>query len=143
MNHELRTPLNAIIGYSDMLIEDFEDNPDVCGDLNRFRNARKRLLTMISEILDLAKIDAGRVKVDIKPLKISGLPTSYKHVKARLLHRTKTNWLLTINLGKLNFTRIMTAFTNSAQSKWATRVNSLKMAPTLFQQESTITCHNR
>lgn len=79
-----------------MLIEDFEDNPDVCDDLNRIRNASKRLLTMISEILDLAKLDAGRVKVDKKPLKFSALAnqlqaTSYKHVKASLLHRTKTN----------------------------------------------------
>jgi len=85
MNHELRTPLNAIIGYSDMLIEDFEDNPDVCGDLNRIRNARKRLLTMISEILDLAKIDAGRVKVDIKPLKISAFANELQARESQII----------------------------------------------------------
>lgn len=73
MNHELRTPLNAILGYSDLLIEDFEDDPTVVADLNKIKEAGKRLLTMISEILYLAKLDAGRMQVHVQPIRFSEL----------------------------------------------------------------------
>lgn len=65
MSHELRTPLNAIIGYGEMLKEDAEDNDDATTvqDLNRILTAAKHLLSLINEILDLSKIEAGRVDV--------------------------------------------------------------------------------
>lgn len=103
MNHELRTPLNAIIGYSDMLIEDFEDNPDVCDDLNRIRNAGKRLLTMISEILDLAKLDAGRVKVDKKPLKFSAFAKQLQARKSQLIAPNKNELIIDDQLREIEF----------------------------------------
>ena len=103
MNHELRTPLNAIIGYSDMLIEDFEDNPDVGDDLNRIRNAGKRLLTMISEILDLAKLDAGRVKVDIKPLKFSALADQLQARESQLIAPNKNELIIDDQLREIEF----------------------------------------
>lgn len=64
MSHELRTPLNAIIGYAEMLQEDAEDNGDetTSQDLNRILTAAKHLLALISEILDLSKIEAGRME---------------------------------------------------------------------------------
>ena len=80
MNHELRTPLNAILGYSDLLMEDFEDDPTVVADLNKIKHAGKRLLTMISEILDLAKLDAGRMQVHAQPIRFSELQD---HLQAR------------------------------------------------------------
>ena len=66
MSHELRTPLNAIIGYAEMLQEDAEDNADdrAVQDLNRILAAAKHLLSLINEILDLSKIEAGRMDVD-------------------------------------------------------------------------------
>ena len=65
MTHELRTPLNAIIGYSQMLHEDAEDDGDVesAQDLDRIHKAGVHLLHLINEILDLAKIDAGKMEV--------------------------------------------------------------------------------
>ncbi|MFT3729392.1 MAG: ATP-binding protein [Terricaulis sp.] len=65
MSHELRTPLNAIIGYAEMLSEDAEDNADemTVQDLNRILVAAKHLLSLINEILDLSKIEAGRMDV--------------------------------------------------------------------------------
>ncbi|MBS0383885.1 MAG: response regulator, partial [Proteobacteria bacterium] len=65
MSHELRTPLNAVIGYAEMLKEDAEDenNATAVQDLNRILAAAKHLLSLISEILDLSKIEAGRVDV--------------------------------------------------------------------------------
>ncbi len=64
MSHELRTPLNAIIGYAEMLQEDAEDNGDTTAvqDLNRILTAAKHLLSLIGEILDLSKIEAGRME---------------------------------------------------------------------------------
>ncbi len=64
MSHELRTPLNAIIGYAEMLQEDAEDNGDTTAvqDLNRILTAAKHLLALINEILDLSKIEAGRME---------------------------------------------------------------------------------
>jgi signal transduction histidine kinase/ActR/RegA family two-component response regulator len=65
MSHELRTPLNAIIGYAEMLQEDAEDvsNDVAVQDLNRILTAAKHLLSLINEILDLSKIESGRMDV--------------------------------------------------------------------------------
>jgi signal transduction histidine kinase/ActR/RegA family two-component response regulator len=69
MSHELRTPLNAIIGYAEMLQEDAEDAGDATAvqDLNRILTAAKHLLSLINEILDLSKIEAGRMDVSAAP----------------------------------------------------------------------------
>ena len=69
MSHELRTPLNAIIGYAEMLAEDAEDRGDqsYVPDLEKIRSSGKHLLSLINDILDLSKIEAGRMSVDIAP----------------------------------------------------------------------------
>src|SRR5687768_15397398 len=63
MSHELRTPLNAIIGYSEMLQEEAEDLEEetFLPDLQRINGAGKHLLGLINDILDLSKIEAGRM----------------------------------------------------------------------------------
>jgi PAS domain S-box-containing protein len=63
MSHELRTPLNAIIGYSEMLQEEVEDlgQAEFVPDLQKINGAGKHLLSLISDILDLSKIEAGRM----------------------------------------------------------------------------------
>jgi signal transduction histidine kinase/CheY-like chemotaxis protein len=65
MSHELRTPLNAVIGYAEMLQEDAEDraDPSAVKDLDRILGAARHLLGLINEVLDLSKIEAGRVEV--------------------------------------------------------------------------------
>ena len=62
MSHELRTPLNAIIGYSEMLREDAEERNEASPvvDLARITAAGRHLLTLINEILDLSKVEAGK-----------------------------------------------------------------------------------
>ncbi|MBN8605957.1 MAG: response regulator [Caulobacterales bacterium] len=67
MSHELRTPLNAIIGYAEMLQEDAQDSGDTATvqDLSRILGAAKHLLSLINEILDLSKIEAGRMDVSV------------------------------------------------------------------------------
>lgn len=65
MSHELRTPLNAVIGYAEMLTEDADARADKAAaeDLHRILGAARHLLGLINEVLDLSKIEAGRVDV--------------------------------------------------------------------------------
>jgi signal transduction histidine kinase len=65
MSHELRTPLNAIIGYSEMLQEAAEDSGDgsFVDDLRKINTSGKHLLGLINDVLDLAKIEAGRMEL--------------------------------------------------------------------------------
>ena len=65
MSHELRTPLNAIIGYGEMLEEEAEEiQPSFVADLRKIQSAGKHLLGLINDILDLSKIEAGKMELD-------------------------------------------------------------------------------
>src|SRR5262249_20043493 len=68
MSHELRTPLNAIIGVSEMLLEDARDlkRKDAIEPLERILRAAQHLLALINDILDLSKIDAGKMDVHLE-----------------------------------------------------------------------------
>ncbi len=65
MSHELRTPLNAIIGYSEILAEEAtdRDQKDFIPDLQKIRASGKHLLALINDILDLSKIEAGKIEL--------------------------------------------------------------------------------
>jgi len=75
MSHELRTPLNAIIGYSELLEDEFEEvgDPDTRNDLKRISGAGKHLLTLINDILDLSKIEAGKMKLELSQVEVCDL----------------------------------------------------------------------
>jgi len=68
MSHELRTPLNAIIGYSEMLQEEAEDlgHAEFGGDLQKIHTAGRHLLALINNVLDLSKIEAGRMELHLE-----------------------------------------------------------------------------
>jgi signal transduction histidine kinase/CheY-like chemotaxis protein len=72
MSHELRTPLNAIIGYSDLLIEEAEelDAQDLVPDLDKIRSSGKHLLGLINDVLDLSKIEAGKMEVSLETFEV-------------------------------------------------------------------------
>ncbi|MEQ1489263.1 MAG: ATP-binding protein [Terricaulis sp.] len=75
MSHELRTPLNAIIGYSEMLMEEAEDDgrdSDIA-DLKRVLSSARHLLHLINDILDLSKIEAGRMDIAAAEFDVAGL----------------------------------------------------------------------
>ena len=75
MSHELRTPLNAVIGYSEMLYEDAraEGDDQTAADLERIYKAGVHLLKMINEILDLAKLDAGKAELYVEDVSLAAL----------------------------------------------------------------------
>jgi PAS domain S-box-containing protein len=75
MSHELRTPLNAIIGYSEILIEEAPDSglEDFLPDLERIHTSGKNLLTLINDILDLSKIEAGKMPVYAETFELQAL----------------------------------------------------------------------
>ncbi|USR92266.1 ATP-binding protein [Phormidium yuhuli AB48] len=75
MSHELRTPLNAIIGYSELLEEELSDidNPELLEDIQRIYRSGYHLLSIISDILDISKIEAGRVKLNYGVFDVRGL----------------------------------------------------------------------
>ena len=75
MSHELRTPLNAIIGYSEILIEDAEemDQTIIIPDLKKINEAGNHLLSVINDILDISKIEAGKMELYIESFDIGAL----------------------------------------------------------------------
>jgi signal transduction histidine kinase len=68
VSHELRTPLNAIIGYSEMLQEEVQERgeDDMSADLGKIRSSGRHLLGLINDLLDLSKIEAGRMELYIE-----------------------------------------------------------------------------
>ena len=75
MSHELRTPLNAVIGYSQILLEDAEDEGDSesIADLNKIHTAGQHLLKLVNEVLDLSKIEAGKMELDLEETDLAAL----------------------------------------------------------------------
>jgi signal transduction histidine kinase len=74
MSHELRTPLNAIIGYSELLEEEAESgHPRFSRDLQKIHGAARHLLALINDILDLSKIEAGKMQLQLEDFDISKL----------------------------------------------------------------------
>ncbi len=75
MSHELRTPLNAIIGYSEMSIEEMTDLgvPSLIPDIQKIHGAGQHLLGLINNILDLSKVEAGKIELFLETFEIPAL----------------------------------------------------------------------
>lgn len=75
MSHELRTPLNAILGYCELLEEEFEDSGDDAHlpDLKKIHTAGSHLLALINDILDLSKVEAGKMELYLETFDIKQL----------------------------------------------------------------------
>jgi len=72
MSHELRTPLNAILGYSEMLQEDAQaaGQPGLVPDLRKIESAGRHLLALINDVLDLSKIEAGKMELYLETFEV-------------------------------------------------------------------------
>jgi len=91
MSHELRTPLNAIIGYSEMLAEEATEHGHsrYLPDLHKIRDAGRHLLELIADVLDLSKIEAGRMGVYLETFAIADMLADVAHTLAPLVSRNR------------------------------------------------------
>ncbi|HJS73418.1 MAG TPA: response regulator, partial [Vicinamibacteria bacterium] len=89
MSHELRTPLNAIIGYSEMLQEDADDvgQEEFIPDLRKIHAAGKHLLALINDVLDLSKVEAGKLELVIENVDIAELVNDVSTTVVPLVER--------------------------------------------------------
>jgi signal transduction histidine kinase len=87
MSHELRTPLNAVIGFSQMLEMSSEMDPDDLDSVHEINKAGNHLLGLINEILDLAKIESGRMDLIIMPLLIDDVIAAAQSLVMPLLDK--------------------------------------------------------
>jgi PAS domain S-box-containing protein len=92
MSHELRTPLNAIIGLTEMLREEAEDpaHADFAEPLDRVQRAGKHLLGLINDVLDLSKIEAGKIELHDESFDLAGMVRDLA-VEARPLAEKNAN----------------------------------------------------
>jgi signal transduction histidine kinase/CheY-like chemotaxis protein len=77
MSHELRTPLNAVIGYAELLAEEAEDagHDNYLKDLGRILDSGQHLLRLINDVLDLSKIEAGKIELFAESINVAALVT--------------------------------------------------------------------
>ena len=90
MSHELRTPLNAIIGYSEMLEEDAQASGQkvFVSDLQKIRSSGKHLLGLINDVLDLSKVEAGKMKLFLETFDVANLVQDVVSTASPLVEKT-------------------------------------------------------
>jgi signal transduction histidine kinase/DNA-binding response OmpR family regulator len=99
MSHELRTPLNAIIGYSEILADEATDGGygNLLPDLERITSASKHLLSLINDILDVSKIEAGRMEAFLEIFEIRPMIDDVASVVAPLLSKNANRLVLEVD----------------------------------------------
>ena len=98
ISHELRTPLNAIIGYSEIIEEDSGNREynSVSDDVKKINKAGKHLLSLINDLLDLSKIEAGKMNVYIEDIDADKFLHEIKASTENLIHKNNNTLTLTI-----------------------------------------------
>lgn len=137
MSHELRTPLNAVLGYSEILLEDAEldGRGEQIADLQKISAAGKHLLAMVNDILDISKIEAGKMTLNIEPVDLDALiaevdatarPLAAKNANSFIIDSPETLGLIEADATKLRqavFNLISNAakFTHNGRITMSTR----------------------
>jgi len=106
MSHEIRTPMNAIIGFSDLLAEDDLTPEDKIDFISKIKNSGKSLMALINDIIDIAKIEAGQLKVSESGFDINHLLIDLRGIFEELRNSSgkkgiNINLVLPDNKGKL------------------------------------------
>ncbi|MDX2213829.1 MAG: PAS domain S-box protein [Oculatellaceae cyanobacterium bins.114] len=118
MSHELRTPLNAIIGYSEMLQEDADDAgyADITPDLEKIRGAGKHLLALINDILDISKIEAGKMDLYLETFQVADLVAEVEHTIRPLVEKNNNRLMVhypdSIGIMHADLTKVRQALLN-------------------------------
>ncbi len=135
MSHELRTPMNAILGYSEMLMEEAEDlnQNGFIPDLKKINQAGTHLLALINGVLDLSKIESGKMEVFAEEIDLELLIDEVSATAHPLLEKNKNS--LTIERGK----ELGVAYQD--MTKLRQILFNLLSNAAKFTQEGTITLH--
>lgn len=125
MSHELRTPLNAIIGYADLLVDQATDlnQPECIPDLHKISTAGSYLLSLINNILDISKIEAGKTEIYYENVDIENMINEIKNTMLPLVG--KNNNELIIEIDK-DLEDIRTDYTKLQQSIFNLMSNACK-----------------
>ncbi|MCJ2026160.1 response regulator [Methylobacterium sp. J-067] len=96
MSHELRTPLSAVIGYSEMLGEELEDigQAALLPDLRKIESAARHLLSLINDVLDISKIEAGRVTASAETFTVADLLQDVTDATGSLVEKKANRFVL-------------------------------------------------
>jgi signal transduction histidine kinase len=103
MSREIRTPLNAVIGYSELLLDEAKD-PELAKfvpDLNKIHGARKHLLSLVDDVLDLSQIKSGKMQLSPENFSLSGLVMEIESIARSLIGKNGNTFEITMeeNLG--------------------------------------------
>ena len=139
MSHELRTPLNAIIGYCDYWLgeaDEFDTN-EMRDDMRKMHVSGKHLLTLINDILDLAKIQAGKVTLDLSDFAIEGLLSELQEWVQPLVRKNNNTLMVEAdaNLGAMRADRtrvrqvLLNLLSNSAKFTQSARFGCMCSGP--------------
>ncbi|MDY0102357.1 MAG: PAS domain S-box protein [Lentimicrobium sp.] len=96
MSHEIRTPLNAILGFSELLADQIEDDKQR-EFVNVINTSGKNLLLIINDILDLSKIEAGRIKIELEPVNPRNVLNELKHIFSLPIREKKLQFISDID----------------------------------------------
>jgi len=96
MSHELRTPMNAILGYSEMLMEEAEDleQDGFTLDLEKINQAGKHLLSLINDVLDLSKIESGKIEIYAEAFDVGSLVDELSGTAQPLMSRNHNHFTI-------------------------------------------------
>jgi signal transduction histidine kinase len=120
MSHELRTPLNAIIGYSEILAEEAEElgEENFLEDLGRIQSAGRQLLGLINDVLDLSRIEAGKMDLYVEPFMIRDIADDVSATVGPLVEKNNISFTVDIpdDIGQMNsdLTKVRQALLNIA-----------------------------
>ncbi len=97
MSHELRTPLNSIIGYAELMLMGVSDiDPDTLEDVQAIYDNGRNLLTMVNDILDMAKIEAGSLTLNLEQVPIAPLIAEVSARAVKLLEGKPIEWIVEV-----------------------------------------------
>ena len=144
MSHELRTPMNAIIGYSEILTEDCEEMEpeEIRDDLNKVLSSAKHLLGLINSVLDLSKVEAGKMTIFAEDISLSALINEVLASVEPLISKNNNELSLELNhseddLVNVDVTKLKQIILNLTSNACKfTESGVVKITSRLFQNES-------
>jgi len=96
MSHDIRTPMNAIMGYTELAEENCEDPSKVSNYLKKIRTSSDQLLNLINDVLDMSRIESGRMELEEEPCSLSEIMESFETIISRDAENKKL--ALSVNL---------------------------------------------